>query len=343
MFQKKAGGLFDLAMASLAIATLCTATPLGELAVRAARRALGTRGAKTSLVSFFSAGELSSGQAATGAGPLATSAIAYGNTPALLKAFAIASARANRAGEVTMDLTAEGLALLRQRGARPADLATPERRLREVSRAIPELENELGSREAALAALVIGIDPLRYAVGRTRAEGRAPTLDALLPHLAPAARLRASSVVGQTLTLATAFELLWPVAPATKITSAFGTRTHPITGKTQLHSGIDLSVPLRTPIRAAGRARVKRVGEDGINGRYLVLDHGHGVTTAYCHNEELLVREGQVSAGEPIALSGNTGRSTGPHLHFQVEIDGRPVDPLAVIGRRDAAVTAVRK
>lgn len=344
MFPKKPGGLFDLAMASLAIATLCTATPLGELAARAARRAFGTKGRATSLVSFFSAGELSSSSpTACGAGPLASVALAYGNTQALLKAFALASARESQAGEVTMELSAEGLALLRQRGAKGADLATPERRLREVSRALPELERELGTRDAALAALVIGIAPLRYAVARARAEGHAPTLEALLPHLAPPARRRASGVVGQTLTLATAFELLWPVATATKITSSFGTRVHPITGKTQRHTGIDLSVPLRTPIRAAGRARVKRTGEDGINGRFLVLDHGHGVTTAYCHNEDNLVaREAEVSEGEPIAHSGNTGRSTGPHLHFQVEIGGHPVDPLVLLGRTGAAVTADR-
>jgi murein DD-endopeptidase MepM/ murein hydrolase activator NlpD len=74
---------------------------------------------------------------------------------------------------------------------------------------------------------------------------------------------------------------------------------------------------------------VRRAGEDSANGRAVVLDHGGGVTTIYCHNGEILVREGQrVERGQIIARSGNSGRSTGPHLHYQLDLAGAPVDPL---------------
>ncbi|MFT3711345.1 MAG: M23 family metallopeptidase [Archangium sp.] len=132
-----------------------------------------------------------------------------------------------------------------------------------------------------------------------------------------------------SLTLATAFSLGWPVPDLTEVTSPFGMRNHPILGGERLHTGIDLSVPLGTPIIATGPGVVIRAGETKVNGRYCVIDHGHGVTTAYLHNSRVLVVEGQrVSAGDFVSISGNTGRSTGPHLHYQLEISQQPVDPL---------------
>ena len=343
MFRKKARGLFDLLMASLAVATLCSSTPLGELAVRGLRRAAGIKGRPTTaLISYFSAGELEPG--AVGplpAGPLATAALAYGNRPTLLKAFALASSHERKAPQqLAMDLSREGRGLLLARGAPARDFDTVEGRLRAVSRAVPGLRAELGSPDAALAALVVGIEPMRYAVERARAEGAEPSLERLLPHLPPPARARARAVVGQALTLLTAFELRWPLPRATRVTSRFGTRVHPITGVTQRHTGVDLSVPIGTPVTAAAAGIVQRVGEDGINGRFLIIDHGRGVKSAYCHADELLVGRGErVEAGEPVIRSGNTGRSTGPHLHYQVELGGTPVDPLALLADENAGAS----
>src|SRR3989442_1137105 len=74
---------------------------------------------------------------------------------------------------------------------------------------------------------------------------------------------------------------------------------------------------------------VRRASSDGINGRILVLDHGRGVVTTYCHNEALLVRDGQhVERGQVVARSGSSGLTTGPHLHYQIDLAGEPVDPL---------------
>jgi murein DD-endopeptidase MepM/ murein hydrolase activator NlpD len=131
------------------------------------------------------------------------------------------------------------------------------------------------------------------------------------------------------LSLSTAFTLVWPVPDLTEVTSPFGMRNHPILKGERLHAGIDLSVRQGTPIIAAGPGVVIRAGETKVNGRYLIIDHGHGVTTAYLHNSKLLVVEGQrVAAGTFVSLSGNTGRSTGPHLHYQLELSQQPVDPL---------------
>ena len=104
-----------------------------------------------------------------------------------------------------------------------------------------------------------------------------------------------------------------------------------------MHTGVDLSVPTGTAVSAVSAAVVRRASEDAVNGRVLVLDHGRGVTTAYCHNSELLVRPGQrVVRGETLSRSGNTGRSTGPHLHYQLELGAQPVDPLRFRARASA-------
>jgi len=143
-----------------------------------------------------------------------------------------------------------------------------------------------------------------------------------------------------TMMLATAFSLGWPVPDLTELTSPFGMRTHPTLGGERLHTGLDLSVPEGTPIVATGPGVVVRAGFTAVNGRFVVIDHGFGVTTAYLHNSRVLVSEGQrVAAGEFVAESGNTGRSTGPHLHYQLELERQPVDPLYF---RSAGVTPTR-
>lgn len=131
------------------------------------------------------------------------------------------------------------------------------------------------------------------------------------------------------LALSTAFSLGWPLAESTHVSSPFGMRTHPTLGGTSLHTGVDLSVPIGTPVFATGAGVVARVGQTPVNGRFVVIDHGYGVTTAYLHNSKVLAVEGQtVTAGDTLALSGNTGRSTGPHVHYQLAFDHQPIDPM---------------
>ncbi len=101
------------------------------------------------------------------------------------------------------------------------------------------------------------------------------------------------------------------------------------------HPGLDIAVPSGSYIRAAGPATVAQVAEDSVYGRYVVLDHGGGYRSMYAHASLTLVDEGsEVRLNEVIALSGSSGRSSAPHLHFEVHLDGRPVDPLTVVRRR---------
>ena len=113
------------------------------------------------------------------------------------------------------------------------------------------------------------------------------------------------------------------------VTSEFGYRSDPFTGETRGHTGIDLAVPTGTPIRAAlpGVVTVSQYNAGGY-GYYVIIDHGSGLSTLYGHNSRLLAQVGQtVEAGDIISLSGSTGRSTGPHLHFEVRVNGERTNP----------------
>jgi murein DD-endopeptidase MepM/ murein hydrolase activator NlpD len=116
------------------------------------------------------------------------------------------------------------------------------------------------------------------------------------------------------------------------LTSRFGTRVSPFTGRRQAHSGIDIAASSGTPIHAPARGRVTFAGRKGPLGNALVLDHGFGVKTVYGHTQEILVKTGDtVERGTMIAKIGSSGRSTGPHLHYVVEVKGKARDPLDYI------------
>ena len=112
------------------------------------------------------------------------------------------------------------------------------------------------------------------------------------------------------------------------VTSEFGGRIDPITGQRDGHTGMDLAVPMGTPVRAALPGTVRVAKYDSSYGYYVTIGHENGLITLYAHNSRLLVSPGQtVQAGDVISLSGSTGRSTGPHLHFEVRINGERTNP----------------
>lgn len=125
-------------------------------------------------------------------------------------------------------------------------------------------------------------------------------------------------------------QFIWPVNGP--ITSPFGYRMHPIFGRMIGHTGIDIGVGSGTPVHAADSGVVVDAGWMGGYGYAVLIDHGNGFATLYGHNESLVASAGQrVSQGQVIAYSGSTGNSTGPHVHFEVRLNGEPVDPMGYL------------
>ncbi len=118
----------------------------------------------------------------------------------------------------------------------------------------------------------------------------------------------------------------WPVRGF--VSSGYGPRLDPFTGLQRRHVGIDIVAPTGTTIRAPADGIVTYTGLDPTLGNMLVIDHGYGVITRYGHNDSVLVREGQrVKRGDAVALVGSSGKSTGPHLHYEIRINDLPVNP----------------
>ncbi|MGJ7038208.1 murein DD-endopeptidase MepM/ murein hydrolase activator NlpD [Shinella sp. BE166] len=118
-------------------------------------------------------------------------------------------------------------------------------------------------------------------------------------------------------------------SPQSSITSRFGNRTDPFLGRLALHAGIDFRARTGTEIHAAGAGTVVVAGRNGGYGNMVEIDHGDGLTTRYAHLSRVLVKVGDhVDEADPVGLSGTTGRSTGPHLHYEVRRDGKAIDPM---------------
>lgn len=119
-----------------------------------------------------------------------------------------------------------------------------------------------------------------------------------------------------------------PTLPEGRVTSSYGWRPDPFTGQVRFHSGTDVRMAYGQEVHSAADGRVAFVGEQSGYGLTVAIDHGNGITTRYAHLSETAVRAGDaVSSGQVVARSGNSGRSTGPHLHFEVLDNGRAVAP----------------
>jgi len=184
-----------------------------------------------------------------------------------------------------------------------AELADHQALLDAVDQAVEEFEGELASLSREQASIR---GKIAAAAAASAPKDPAPTVVSVQPP-------RRSG------------KLLRPVPG--EIESGFGPRVHPITGKTRMHTGLDMHGDAGTPIRAAEDGKVIFSGIKGGYGKAIMIDHGGGMVTLYAHQSKLLVKEGQrVTAGDVIGLVGSTGLSTGPHLHFEVRINGNPVD-----------------
>jgi len=329
VFRRPARGLFDFLVAALCVWAAYYHTPAGALLRRSAAWATGIPSSARPLLAYYGGGAPEA--ALKWQGRTAAALVPRGElTPSLALGYgAFASLQdlppARRAG--ARDAAARyhlSPALLDDASAGPAATA----------QLVDHLKADLGSDEAAVLGLFCGYEAARYARDRALAEGGRVAMEKLARQLPPDFEERVA-VAAQALTFGTAYGLAWPVPEGSPISSPFGVREHPILGGLRMHTGVDLPVPQGTSVRATAPGVVRRASEDSVNGKVLVIDHGNGVTTAYCHNSSLAVRVGQpVERGELIAWSGNTGRSTGPHLHYQLELSGHPVDPLSFRGPR---------
>jgi murein DD-endopeptidase MepM/ murein hydrolase activator NlpD len=118
----------------------------------------------------------------------------------------------------------------------------------------------------------------------------------------------------------------WPTSG--RVSSGVGMRPSPWTGKRDFHAGLDIPNPIGTPVYAPADGTVDKIEVSKEGGRTVILDHGRGITTAYAHLSKILVRKGvRIRKGQQIAKVGNTGKSTNPHLHYEVRVRGIPIDP----------------
>ncbi len=126
--------------------------------------------------------------------------------------------------------------------------------------------------------------------------------------------------------------LAWPCPGYTRVSSPFGMRYHPILHYNRMHTGVDISAPSGARLIAVGNGKVISAGVRGGYGNCVMIDHGNGLVSVYAHMSSISVRHGQaVSKGATIGAVGSTGLSTGPHLHFEVRVNGNPVNPLDYI------------
>lgn len=117
--------------------------------------------------------------------------------------------------------------------------------------------------------------------------------------------------------------------------SGFGPRSDPFRRRAAMHEGVDLAAPMRSPLRATGPGTVVHAGPKSAYGKTVDVKHANGLVTRYAHMSEIKVAEGAtLRRGDVVGLLGSTGRSTGPHVHYEVIVEGKPVDPIRFIGRR---------
>jgi murein DD-endopeptidase MepM/ murein hydrolase activator NlpD len=257
----------------------------------------------------------------------------------------------------------------RHRGASPidqlgnwsADLLREQAQIEDVRRVLQEKVNALAMRVGQMNANVIRLDALgkrltrmanlsdgEFDFGNPPALGGAegsdgqpaqiPSLTAMVDDLQTQLSSREQQL-GVLENLILTRELNKQVYPEGRpvqdgwISSYFGRRADPFTGFSAVHKGVDFAGPQGSAVSSVAAGLVTFSGERAGYGQMVEINHGNGLATRYCHNEKLLVKQGDmVVKGQEVALMGSTGHSTGPHLHFEVLKNGAQVDPLRFIG-----------
>ena len=204
------------------------------------------------------------------------------------------------------------------------EIAAEEENLATARQAVESQQNKLAAaraeRQAAVDSIDSHIDKLDDVEADLQAEIQEQLMAASGTSVLPAGPMSAPSAAG----------LIWPVSGP--ITSGFGGRSSPGGVGSTYHEGLDFGIPEGTPIRAAKGGTVVIAAYTGGYGNYTCIDHGGGLSTCYGHQSGYAVSAGQsVDQGQVIGYSGNTGASTGPHLHFEVRVNGAAQDPLGYL------------
>jgi len=204
------------------------------------------------------------------------------------------------------------------------EIAAEEQKLATARQAVQSQQNELVSarrkRQSKVAEINSEVDHLEEIQADLQRKIAEQLAAASGVGVLPAGPMSSPSAAG----------LIWPVSGT--VTSGFGGRSSPGGVGSTYHEGLDIAVPEGTPIRASASGTVIMASYNGGYGNYTCLDHGSGLSTCYAHQSAFAVSSGQsVSQGQVIGYSGNTGASTGPHLHFEVRVNGAAQDPLGYL------------
>jgi len=247
-----------------------------------------------------------------------------------------------------------------QLGGWSADLLRQKAQIEDVRRALQEKVNALAMRVGQMNAHVIRLDALGKrltrmakiddgefdfgnppALGGETADGQPaqiPNLTAMVDDLQSllSSREQQLSVLENLILTRELNKQVYPEGRPVQegwISSYFGRRSDPFTGFSAVHKGVDFAGPEGTVVSSVAAGLVTFSGERAGFGQMVEINHGNGLATRYCHNEKLLVKQGDmVRKGQDVSLMGSTGHSTGPHLHFEVLKNGSQVDPLRFIG-----------
>ena len=200
--------------------------------------------------------------------------------------------------------------------------------------AIDRTATENSARDEGIVAKA-GLDPAKLSPPHSEGGVGGPYIPAEVGSDAPAFD-RALARVARDVVTSDRLKALMPFMPVrmpllgdANVTSPFGYRRDPFLGLLALHSGVDLAQAYGAEILATGAGRVTHAGSAGGYGIMVEIDHGNGLTTRYAHMSEALVEGGQeVTKGAVVGRMGSSGRATGPHLHYEVRVDGEPVDPV---------------
>lgn len=201
-------------------------------------------------------------------------------------------------------------------------LAAEQQRIAAISARTEARQRDMVAQEQAKRAMLARLQKERVAYERMvqELEEDSRQLEVLIQRVQ-------SSGGGPTVAIARSLAgFIWPARGV--FTSGFGVRRHPIFRIRRMHTGQDIAAPYGTSVQAAAEGQVIYTGWFGGYGKIVVIDHGQGISTLYAHLSSILARDGvRVRRGQVIGRVGSTGYSTGPHVHFEIRVNGRPIDP----------------